>query len=160
MPSDSSDETTNNDPTPSSPAGVPATGFCLHIQRIRQEERAGMGFPRTVSEYQCYWNGEAIPDLAGQMVERGGPGDNSSNGVQRHRRIEAGKYPLSIQDGEHYKTYHYVASGFPFPGVLLDDTGHRPAAPDGTAQLREFIDDDRRPAAAAVRVVSPRYAVM
>ena len=127
MPSDSSDETTNNDPTSATPAGVPATGFCLYIRRIRQEERAGMGYPRTVSDYQCYWDGEAIPDLEGQMVERGGPGDNSSTGVERHRRIEAGKYPLSIQDGGRYKTYHYAASDFPYPGLALDDTGHRSA---------------------------------
>jgi hypothetical protein len=127
MSSDSPDETTSNDSASETPAGVPATGFCLHIRRIRQEERAGIGHPRTVSEYQCYWNGEAIPDLAGQTVERGGPGDNSDNGVQRHRRIEAGKYPLSIQDGARYKTYHYAASGFPFPGLALDDTGHRSA---------------------------------
>src|SRR6267143_1274828 len=112
MPSDTLDETTNNGPTSATPAGVPGTGFCLYIRRIRQEERAGIGHPRTVSEYQCYWNGEAIPELAGQTVERGGPGDNSSNGVQKHRRIEAGEYPLSIQDGEHYKTYHYIANGF------------------------------------------------
>jgi hypothetical protein len=132
MSSNSPDEIKNNGPVPATPgagapAGVPTTSFCLYIRRIRQEERAGMGFPRTVSEYQCYWEGEALPDLEGQMVERGGPGDNSSTGVERHRRIEAGKYPLSIQDGEHYKTYDYVASGFPFPGVLLDDTGHRSA---------------------------------
>lgn len=121
MPSDT------NDSTSATPDGVPATGFCLYIERIRQEERDGMGFPRTVSEYRCYWNGDAIPDLEGQMVERGGPGDNSSDGVLRHRRIEEGEYPLSIQDGERYKTYHYVESGFPFPGVLLDDTGDRSA---------------------------------
>jgi hypothetical protein len=109
------------------PSGVPATGFCLHIRRIRQEERAGMGFARTVSEYQCYWDGEAIHDLEGQMVERNGPGDNSATGVSKHRRIKAGKYPLSIQDGEHYTTYNYAASGSPLPGVLLEDTGKRTA---------------------------------
>jgi hypothetical protein len=127
MPSESSDEATDNDPTSATPAGVPAIGFCLYIRRIRQEERAGMGFPRTVSEYQCYWEGEALPDLEGQMVERGGPGDNSSNGVKRHRRIEAGKYPFSIQDGKRYETYNYAPGGFPFPGLLLDATGHRSA---------------------------------
>lgn len=109
------------------PAKVPAKGFCIHIQRIREETREGMGYSRTVSDCHCYWNGELIHDLDGQIVERGGPGDNTSTGVSEHRRIKEGLYRLSIQDGERYKTYKYAASGFPHPGLLVLDTGKRTA---------------------------------
>ena len=106
---------------------VPATGFCIHLQRVRQELRAGQGFARTISDYKCYWNGEEIHDLEGQMVERNGPGDNTATGVAKHRRIKAGTYPLAVQNGARYKTYHYAASGFPLPGLALEDTGKRTA---------------------------------
>ncbi|MFO1485949.1 MAG: peptidoglycan DD-metalloendopeptidase family protein [Verrucomicrobiaceae bacterium] len=109
------------------PAKVPAKGFCVYMKRLREEERPGIGYARTVSNYQCYWNGTAIHDLGGQMAERGGPGDNTSTGVAHHRRIREGVYRLAIQDGARYKTYKYAASGFPYPGLLLEDTGDRTA---------------------------------
>jgi hypothetical protein len=33
-------------------------------------------------------------------------------------------YPLAIQEGIHYETYHYDQHGL-LPGLLLEDTGHR-----------------------------------
>lgn len=110
--------------------GVPAKGFCIHLQRIRQEKRSTKTFARTVGEYQCFWNGVALPDLAGQIVERGGPGDNTTEiGDNRDLRIRKGTYPLSIQDGNHYKTYGYNKTGtdFPKPGLLLEKTNERTA---------------------------------
>jgi len=110
--------------------GVPTTGFCIQLQRIRQERRASADFARTVGNYQCYWNGSAIPDLAGQIVERGGPGDNTTAiGDNRNLRIRKGTYPLAIQDGNHYKTYGYNLTGtdVPKPGVLLEETDERTA---------------------------------
>jgi hypothetical protein len=83
-----------------------------------------MRYPRTVSDYQCYWQGEPIHDLTGQMVERNGPGDNTATGVDRHLRIEARQYPMAIQDGT-YKTYGYAAAGPPLPALALENTGKR-----------------------------------
>ena len=102
-------------------------GFCIRITRIREEERAGKGYARTIGEYRCCWDGVPIHDLDGQMVERGGPGDNTEHGVDDHLRIAAGRYDLSIHSGGKYKTYGYAASGEPFPGLLLLGTGKRTA---------------------------------
>ncbi|MCW5892929.1 MAG: peptidoglycan DD-metalloendopeptidase family protein [bacterium] len=109
------------------PPSIPGTGFCLHIRRRREEERTGMGYARTVGDYQCFWNGEPIHDLEGQMVERGGPGDNTPLGVSSHRRIAAGRYPIVIHAGTKYRTYRYAAAGSPLPGLGLIDTGVRTA---------------------------------
>jgi hypothetical protein len=109
------------------PEGIPATGFCVYIRRVRQEQRAGIGYPRTIGDYRCYWNGEPIHDLEGQMVERGGPGDNTDNGVERHRRIAAGRYPLAVHAGTNYKTKGYAPGGMPLPGLAVDETGERTA---------------------------------
>jgi hypothetical protein len=106
---------------------IPATGFCLHIQRVREEQRDGFNFARTVGEYQCYWEGEPIDDLSGQMAERNGPGDNTSSGVRHHRRIEEGTYPLAVHDGGRYKTFDYANSGHPFPGLAVRKTNERSA---------------------------------
>ncbi len=109
--------------------GIPTTGFCIHLQRIRQEIRAAAGFARTVGEYQCYWNGTKIGALTGQIVERGGPGDNTTAiGNNRDRRIREGTYPLAIQDGTNYKTYGYTKNeSIPKPGLLLKGTDERTA---------------------------------
>lgn len=113
-------------------AGIPGKGFCIHLRRIRQETRSGMSYARTIGEYQCYWNGEPMADLIGQIVEREGPGDNTFKiGNLRDRRIKAGTYRLAIQDGAHYKTYGYTTGNkrrlHPMPGILLQDTGERTA---------------------------------
>ncbi|MEO8613909.1 MAG: DUF5675 family protein [Luteolibacter sp.] len=80
-------------------------------------------------DYQCYWNDAKMPTLAGQVVEREGPGDNTSEiGDNRDRRIRNGTYPLAIQDGNHYKTYNYTKDDTtPKPGILLKKTSERTA---------------------------------
>jgi hypothetical protein len=108
-------------------------GFCIHLRRIRQEKRALADYSRTVGDYQCYWNGTAIDKLKGQIVERGGPGDNTTEvGDNRDLRIREGVYRLAIQLGTRYKTYRYDEedtsySGKPKPGLLLEDTDERSA---------------------------------
>ena len=88
---------------------------------------------RTVADYQCFWNGDALEDLKGQMVERGGPGDNTTEiGDNRDLRIRAGAYRLAIHNGVNYKTYNYneISTTFeekPKPGLLLLDTDERSA---------------------------------
>lgn len=111
------------------PGGIPQQGFCIHLKRLRQEKRAGMDFHRTVGDYVCFWNGTPINALQGQIVERGGPGDNTTGvGNNRDLRIRAGSYPLAIQDGTNYKTYNYSAGKqIPKPGLLLKKTGERTA---------------------------------
>jgi hypothetical protein len=104
---------------------IPATGFCIHVRRRRQEQRDGIDYPRTVGDYQCYWNGTPIRTLRGQMVERGGPGDNTTTGVEEHRRIAPGRYPLAIHAGTNYRTYGYASDGLPLPGLALHDTDQR-----------------------------------
>lgn len=112
-------------------AKIPSKGFCIHLKRTRQEKRSSMGYPRTVGEYQCYWNGAPLDELKGQFVERGGPGDNTTAvGNMRDLRITEGTYRLSIHEGSHYKTYGYRESdpsyeNRPNPGLLLMDTRER-----------------------------------
>jgi hypothetical protein len=86
-----------------------------------------VGYARTVGDYRCWWNGEPIPGLEGQMVERGGPGDNTPAGVEHHRRIAPGRYPITIHAGTRYRTYGYAARGMPLPGIGLTGTGARTA---------------------------------
>src|SRR4051812_17981242 len=104
----------------------PKKGFCIQITRVREEQRAGISFARTVSNYTCVWNDTPLDGLTGQMVERGGPGNNTSTGVQNHLCIAARAvpYPLQIADGNHYKTYDYAENHL-LPGLLLGDTGKR-----------------------------------
>ncbi len=98
---------------------IPSKGFCIWLNRLREETRSGLK-PRTVGDYICYWNGEPIHDLDGQMVERFGPGNNTSSGVDK-TRVKAGTYRLRVHDGPRYKTYRYDKDGgFPLPGLLLD----------------------------------------
>lgn len=113
--------------------GVPSVGFCIHIKRIRQEQRATENHARTIGDYQCYWNGSALEDLKGQIVERGGPGDNTTEiGDNRDLRIRAGAYRLAVHDGVRYKTHSYNQNSTsynanPKPGLLLLDTDERSA---------------------------------
>ncbi|TLD71711.1 hypothetical protein FEM03_06115 [Phragmitibacter flavus] len=111
------------------PAAIAAQGFCIHLKRIRQEKRSGIAYARTIGEYTCYWNGVAIKNLRGQIVERGGPGDNTTAiGDNQDRRIAAGTYTLAIQDGTNYKTYGYTSGkDRPRPGLLLQKTEERTA---------------------------------
>jgi murein DD-endopeptidase MepM/ murein hydrolase activator NlpD len=111
--------------------GIPSEGFCIHLKRVRQEKRASLDHARTVGEYQCYWNGVALEELKGQMVERGGPGDNTTEvGNNRDLRVRSGSYRLAIHSGSHYRTYGYneqdaAYSKHPNPGLLLMDTDER-----------------------------------
>ena len=111
---------------------IPTTGFVIHLKRVRQEKRASKAFPRTVGKYRCLWNGSALPGLAGQIVERGGPGDNTDAvGNKRDLRIAAGTYPLAVHKGTKYATKGYASSSshtaLKRPGILLKATGERDA---------------------------------
>ena len=66
-------------------------------------------------------------DLKGAIAETKGPGANKPAG--NGRRIKQGRYPLSTQDGENYKTWNYVMSDdpdvAPKPGLELNKTDQR-----------------------------------
>jgi len=111
---------------------IPSTGFVIHLRRLRQEKRASKSYPRTVGQYRCLWNGAAIAGLEGQIVERGGPGDNTDEiGDAKDRRIAQGTYPLAFQRGPKYTTKGYSSSSshtaLKRPGILLLNTGEREA---------------------------------
>jgi hypothetical protein len=108
---------------------VPAEGFCILLERVREEKRSTKSFSRTVGKYMCYWNGAEVSGLSGQIVERGGPGDNTATvGKKKHLRIREGTYRLCIQDGLFYKTFGYSRGMLlPKPGILLNGTGERDA---------------------------------
>jgi hypothetical protein len=105
---------------------IPATGWTLLVQRLRTERRATKNFSRTVGTYQAFRDGQPVPALQGWTVEREGPGDNGPVGKEDHRCIEAGTYPLRMQDTENYSTDRYETDGeHPRPAVLLGDTAAR-----------------------------------
>jgi hypothetical protein len=102
------------------------------VTRRREETRPGFGYGRTVGDYRVFHDGNAVDGLSGQMVEREGPGDNTSTGVSRHLRIASGRYQLSTHDGtsnDKYKTIGYSTSPsikeLPRPCLRLLNTGSR-----------------------------------
>jgi hypothetical protein len=107
-------------------------GYVVCIDRIRSERRPGKAFDRTVSRYQAYFDRTPVPDIFGMAVERQGPGDNSQTGVDLHRRIAAGTYPLFTHASGASNKYHTIGfpspanvSRRPWPCVGVEDTGHR-----------------------------------
>lgn len=122
-------------PAPAAPPAAPNApdldGYVFSIDRIRTELRPGRGFERTVSRYQAYFNRAPVAGIFGMAVERQGPGDNSPTGVNAHRRIEAGKYPLFTHAGANnrYRTIGYPSPGAlskrPWPCIGVENTGSR-----------------------------------
>lgn len=105
------------------------SGFTVHLIRQRVERRTG-NRARTVGDYQCYWQGAALDGLSGQMLEPGGPGDNTDAiGDAKDRRIVARTYPLAIHWTSKYRTFGYTNSeapqAKPRPAVRLESTDER-----------------------------------
>jgi uncharacterized protein DUF5675 len=110
-------------------------GWEIQIKRTSQARRKGTGFARTISSYQVFHDGKEVDGLSGNFVERQGPGDNSETGVDNHRRIAPGRYPLSTHaspkknNAIKYKTIGYDKSpdigALPRPAILFLDTGSR-----------------------------------
>lgn len=104
---------------------ITGTGWEMHIVRKSVQRRGGS--IRTVGTYKVFHDGKAVTGLSGMVAESPGPGDNSKTGNKR--RIEAGRYPLSTQDGEKFVTIGYTPNRnparIPRPGLLLDKTNRR-----------------------------------
>ncbi|MEZ0254522.1 MAG: hypothetical protein ACAI37_04555 [Chthoniobacter sp.] len=101
-------------------ASIPSKGFCIYLKRIRQEKRASQSLARTIGNYTCYLDGKALTGLSGQLVESPGPGSNKKKKV----RIQAGSYPLAVQNGSHYETFGWEKDHL-LPALLLENTGER-----------------------------------
>jgi hypothetical protein len=122
-------------PPPAAPAAANApnlAGYVLCLDRIRTERRPGKAYDRTVSRYQAFFDRTPIADIFGAAVERQGPGDNSQTGVEQHRRIAAGTYPLFTHaSGEtnKYRTIGYAQPANqarrPWPCLGIEQTGQR-----------------------------------
>jgi hypothetical protein len=117
-------------PTPTPIPAPQQAGIVLSIKRIRCELRPGMGYARTVGVYQLFSNGNAVAGAQGYCVERQGPGDNTQSGVDNHRRIAAGTYPLFTHgDDGRYRTIGYATpealNQRPWPCLGVENTGAR-----------------------------------
>ena len=100
----------------------------LRVKRLGLQSKAGEP-TRTYGSYQVVIDGVAQgTELSGHICERIGPGDNSTDGVHDHVRIEEGRYAQSTQFGDHYKSIGFgTKPEFPMPGFLLLGTEHRTA---------------------------------
>lgn len=112
------------------PTNIVDSGFVIRVIRQRVERRVPQGPQRTVGEYQCFWQGRMLTGLQGQMVECGGPGDNTTEiGDKNDRRITAGIYPLAVHLTSKYRTFSYTSSqetkAKPRPALGVTDTDER-----------------------------------
>jgi hypothetical protein len=106
---------------------MPIIGTDWEMHIVRKSEHNRDGRRRTVGTYKVFHDGQAVPGLSGMVAESPGPGDNSTPGNKR--RIEAGRYPLSTQDGPNYVTIDFTSnrnpSAIPRPGIELNKTEPR-----------------------------------
>jgi hypothetical protein len=104
---------------------IAGSGWELNV--VRQGIHKSGRRTRTYSTYQVYRDGSAVTELAGNMCECKGPGDNDHAGSGL--RIEAGRYPLWTQFGRYrtigYSTNTQTPGDPPMPGLLLQGTGNR-----------------------------------
>lgn len=118
-------------PPPVAPNAPDLDGYVFCLDRIRTESRPGMGFERTVSRYQAYFDRAPIAEISGMAVERQGPDDNGPTGVTQHRRIAAGIYPLFTHASptNKYRTIGYSTPANiqvrPWPCIGVENTGSR-----------------------------------
>jgi hypothetical protein len=97
----------------------------LQVKRLGLQHHAASDPPvRTYDAYQVVIDGTPVPGLAGHICERTGPGSNTTHGV----RIREGRYALSTQFGDHYRSVGFTNDAtHPMPGFLLLGTEDRTA---------------------------------
>jgi hypothetical protein len=101
-------------------------GWELKVKRLGLQHRADK--VRTYGAYQVFIDGAAVLSLSGHICECTGPGDNTENGREEHLRIEEGRYALSTQFGELYRSVGFTGDAtHPMPGFLLLGTEVRSA---------------------------------
>lgn len=105
-------------------------GWEFLVQRLGLHEHRGL--TRTYGTYQVFVDGRST-GLHGHVCECIGPGDNSQPATpERKRRIEQGRYPLTTQFGQSYRSVGYstdltIPGTLRMPGVALIETGNRTA---------------------------------
>ena len=91
----------------------------LNVKRLGLQHRDGERV-RTYSAYQVSIHGEPVPGLSGYICECTGPGDNTEHGKHEHVRIHEGRYALSTQFGEHFRSVDFTDEpAYPMPGFRL-----------------------------------------
>jgi hypothetical protein len=109
------------------PFEIEGHGWELHVKRLGLQHRAGERV-RTYGAYQVFIDGEPATSLAGHICECTGPGDNTAHGKEEHLRIREGRYTLSTQFGELYRSIGFTDDAtHPMPGFLLLGTEVRAA---------------------------------
>ena len=109
------------------PFEIEGHGWELHVKRLGLQHRAGQRV-RTYGAYQVFIDGEAATGLSGHTCECTGPGDNTAHGKEKHLRIREGRYALSTQFGEHFRSIGFTDDAtHPMPGFLLLGTKVRTA---------------------------------
>ena len=107
---------------------IEGRGWELRVLRLGIQQSGVKS--RTYGSYEAFLDGEPIANLAGNVCECEGPGENII--PKTDKRIKEGRYPLRTQFGPHYHTIGYstdrnVAGQVPMPGILVGDTGNRDA---------------------------------
>src|ERR1700720_779267 len=99
-----------------------AVAWELNVTRLGLQQREGERV-RTYGAYQVSIDGVPVPALSGYICECTGPGDNPPQGKSEHLRIHEGRYALSTQFGEHFRSVglSHVASAT-IPGFRLRRT--------------------------------------
>jgi hypothetical protein len=108
------------------PFDIEGHGWELQVKRLGLQ-RGSNDLIRTYGAYQVYVDGEPVAGLSGHICECIGPGDNSANGKRRHSRIREGRYELSTQYGQHYRSAGFTADEKHPPAFLILGTGERSA---------------------------------
>ena len=98
----------------------------LHVKRLGLQQRPGQRV-RTYGAYQVIVDGAPDANLSGHICECSGPGDNTAHGSANHLRIRQGRYALSTQFGEHYRTAGFSDDATHPPAFLVLGTGDRSA---------------------------------
>jgi len=107
------------------PFDIEGHGWELKVTRLGLQHRGEQ--VRTYGAYQVFIDDAPVPNLAGHICECTGPGDNTQQGKKEHVRIREGRYALSTQFGDHYRSVGFSTDVKHPPGFLLLGTGARSA---------------------------------
>jgi hypothetical protein len=108
------------------PFEIEGHGWELQVKRLGLQQRPGDRV-RTYGAYQVFIDGAPAPGLSGHICECTGPGDNTAQGRDEHLRIREGRYALSTQFGDHYRSVGFSDDETHPPGFLLLGTEVRAA---------------------------------
>jgi len=109
------------------PFEIEGHGWEMHVKRLGLQHRAAERV-RTYGAYQVFIDGAPVMSLSGHICECTGPGDNAEHGKEKHLRIREGRYALSTQLGDHYRSVGFTDDDtHPMPGFLLLGTEDRSA---------------------------------